>query len=328
MKKQSEEVEQPEKTAQDQEENGKMEKSTLLEPFPAVLEENTQVEPERQSLAAKKALFDGNLIEVKSVSPVAAPRKSRKEASGAVETAAENKDDTAAGVCDEATPSASTDFAAMPHKSEATPPHPEATPSQPETTPPEHETMPPVSEEAAQPGSFTKQEEPDSPSSLHAPPRRKRASKFIGNDMKDAPTSSSPPSQKNEEWGKEKKESHDVKKDSATEQSTIVGESDGAQRGETGSYVQQHNMEEVDTGEVHKAGTEELLWRAVEGGSTAVEGGEGVSEPSDSLQPTVLDVKEVWIEVKEPATQQGVGGAEEGEGQTLVEAKLPQENRK
>ena len=319
-----------------------MEKSTLLEPFPAVLGENTQVEPERQSLAAKKALFDGNLIEVKSVSPVAAPRKSRKEASGAVETAAENKDDTAAGVCDEATPSASTDFAAMPHKPEATPPHPEATPSQPEatpphpeatpsqpeTTPPEPETMPPVSEDAAQPGSFTKQEEPDSPSSVHAPPRRKRASKFVGKDMKDAPTSSSLPSQKNEEWGKEKKENHDVKKDSATEQSTIVGESDGAQRGETGCYVQQQNVEEVDTGEVHKAGTEELLWRAVEGGSTAVEGGEGVSEPSDSLQPTVLDAKEVWIEVKEPATQQGVGGAEEGEGQTLVEAKLPQENRK
>ena len=254
------------------------------------------------------------LIEVKSVSPVAAPRKSRKGASGATEPAAENKDSTAVGMRnDEATASASdcplTESASMPHQLETTPPQPETMPLQPETTPPQPETMPPQpeatppqpettppqletmpprpettppepettstgTEVAAQPASSTKHEA-DSHSLVQAPPRRKRASKFVG--RADSPS------------------------------------------------VQQRHEEEVDTGGVKTPASAESPLGTMEGGSTA---GEGVSGPSDSLQPSALNAEVVRNDAKGPARQGGLGGAEEGEGHTLVEAKHPQENGK
>ena len=146
---------QAEQAAQDHGGDGGTENRTPPEPYPAVVGEKTQSEPETQSLAAKKALFVDKLIEVKSVSPVAAPRKLRKGASEAVESTAENRNN-AAGVCEEATTSTSTDSATMPHTPEATPPHPEAapphpepTPLQPETTAPKPEAAPPQPETTA-----------------------------------------------------------------------------------------------------------------------------------------------------------------------------------
>ena len=369
---------QAEQAAQDQGEDRKTENRTPPEPYPAVVGEKTQSEPETQSFAAKKALFVDKLIEVKSVSPVAAPRKLRKGTSETEESTAENTNNVA-GVCVEAATPTSTDSATMPHTSEATPPHPEAalpepkpTPLQPEPTAPETETTPPEpettplqpkptapepettclhpktthpqlettppqpetpltgTEHAAPEGSVTAQEETDSDSLVHAPPRRKRASKFVGKETKAAPVSGSPPSQKAREREEKREEKDDVKEENATGWSRVMGESEEAQGGDkTGSrFVQPQGAEEVDTRGVGNADTEELPPGAMEGGGTVEEGGESVLEPSDSLQQTVVDAEEVRTDVTDTAVQQGVGGAKEGEGQSLVEAKHPQDNRK
>ena len=374
---------QAEQAAQGQGEDGGTENRTPLEPYPAVVGEKTQSGPETQSLAAKKALFVDKLIEVKSVSPVAAPRKPRKGASEAVESTAENRND-AAGACEEATISTSTDSATMPHTPEATPPHPEAAPPhpeptplqpettapkpeaaplQPETTAPKPETRPPEpettclhpkttppqletqltgTEDAAPEGSVTAQEETDSDSLVHAPPRRKRTSKFVDKETKAAPVSGSPPSQKAGEREEKREEKDDVKEESAAGWSRVVGESEGTQGGKTGSLsVQPQGAEEVNTRGVGNADTDEVNTRGVgnadteelppgtmEGGGTVEEGGEGVLESSNSLQQTVVDAEEVRTDVRDTAMQQGLSGAKEGEGQSLVEAKHPQDNRK
>ena len=167
--------------------------------------------------------------------------------------------------------------------------------------------------------------------------------------------SGSPPSQKAREREEKREEKDDVKEESAAGWCRVAGESEGAQGGKTGSLsVQPQGAEEVvtrgvgnaDTKEVNTRGvgnaetdevnargvrntdTEELPPGTMEGGGTVEEGGESVLESSNSLQQTVVDAEEVRTDVRDTAMQQGLSGAKEGEGQSLVEAKHPQDNRK
>ena len=180
--------------------------------------------------------------------------------------------------------------------------------------------------------------------------------------------SGSPPSQKAGEREEKREEKDDVKEESAAGWCRVAGESEGAQGGKTGSLsVQPQGAEEVvtrgvgnadtkevntrgvgnaDTKEVNTRGvgnaetdevnargvrntdTEELPPGTMEGGGTVEEGGESVLESSNSLQQTVVDAEEVRTDVRDTAMQQGLSGAKEGEGQSLVEAKHPQDNRK
>ena len=344
MKKESEESQRLQQAAQDHEEDGRIEIDGSLEPYPAVVrekakEDNIQAEPEKQSMAAKKALFTGKLIEVNTVSPVPAPRRSRKEGSDEMEADIVNdKDNTVVGVGNKSTPSKCdtppTETAIIPQQSETKPLQSETTPPQSETTPPQSETTPTGTVAAAQPDTFTKQEAASH--SVQAPPRRKRTNKFTGSEVKTPPMSDSPPPQKNGENEEEKKEKDDAKEQSAADQPHSVGESDidTAVQGDGAdplSVQQQQNVgEALDTGEDDSPAQEGLPLVIVEEGNDPVVGGERVSGP-DSVKTTAVASELAGTDAKEPGVEGGLTSREPvgvAEDQAVAVAKHPQENRK